>query len=435
MPKALTAQSVERIKPDPQRRLEIPDAVLPGLYLVVQPSGAKSWAVRYRFSGKPRKLTLGPYPALDLAVARECGRTSLQAVASGRDPGIERAEARRQTREARPDQDQVCAVIDEFIARHVRPNNKKRTAEEVERTFKLHVRPYWSDRRIQEITRRDVIELLDRIIDDGKPVQANRTLAAVRKLFNWAIDRSIIGTSPIVRVKAPTHEESRDRVVSDDELRLIWKAADYVGFPFGPFVQVLILTAQRRDEVANARYSEFNKAGDLWIIPRDRTKNSKEHDVPLSEAARGVIGTLPQIKGATDLIFTTTGNTPVSGYSKAKARLDAIMIKIAREEAMARGESPDNVQIKPWRIHDLRRTAASGMARLGQPVHVIEAVLNHSTGAISGVAAVYNRHSYLPEKRRALEAWGQFVLDLAGNSSEEKVIAFSKHSGTRAHTT
>ncbi|UVF18837.1 integrase arm-type DNA-binding domain-containing protein [Microvirga terrae] len=403
--------------------MEIPDAVLPGLYLVVQPSGAKSWAVRYRFGGKPRKLTLGPYPALNLGVAREFARTALQAVASGRDPSIEKAEAIRQAREGHPNQDLVSSVIDEFITRHVRLNNKKRTAEEVERTFKLHVRPYWSDRRIQEIARRDVIELLDRIIDDGKPVQANRTLAVVRKLFNWAVDRSILDTSPVIRINAPAQEESRDRVVLDDELRLIWKAADEVGFPFGHLVKVLMLTAQRRDEVANARRSEFNKAGDLWVIPKERTKNSKEHDVPLSEAARGIFESLPRIKGAAGFMFTTNGNTAVSGFSKAKARLDGIMLRIAREEAAVRGEDPTKIQIKPWRLHDLRRTVASGMARLGQPVHVIEAVLNHRSGAISGVAAVYNRHSYLPEKRRALESWGQFILGLATCTTDEKSLA------------
>jgi integrase len=421
MPKPLTAQSVERIKPDPQRRLEIPDAILPGLYLVVQPSGAKSWVVRYRFGGKPRKLTLGPYPALNLAGARERGRAALQTVASGHDPGTEKLEALRHARDGRPDTDQASAVIDEFIARHVRSNNKRRTAEEVERTFKLHVRPYWSNRRIQEITRRDVIELLDRIIDNGKPVQANRTLAAIRKLFNWAVDRSILEVSPVIRIKAPAQEESRDRVLSDYELYLVWKAADCLGFPFGPLVQILILTAQRRDEVAKARQSEFNKSGDLWTIPRERTKNNEEHDVPLSEAAREIIKELPRIKGAAGFLFTTTGDTSISGYSKAKARLDAIMLRIAREKAMTCGEDPDEIQIKPWRLHDLRRTATSGMARLGQPVHVIEAVLNHRSGEISGVAAVYNRHSYLSEKRRALEAWGLFICDLTAGTTEERV--------------
>jgi integrase len=351
----------------------------------------------------------------------------LQAVLYGRDPGTEKSEALRQARDARPNIDQASVVIDEFIARHVRPNNKKRTAEEVERTFKLHVRPYWSNRRIQEITRRDVIELLDRIVDDGKPVQANRTLAVIRKLFNWAVDRSILDASPVIRIKAPAQEESRDRVLSDYELYLVWKAADRLGFPFGPFVQILILTGQRRDEVAKARCSEFNKSGDLWTIPRERTKNHEEHDVPLSDAARGIIEELPRIKGAAGFMFTTSGVTSISGYSKAKARLDAIMLHIAREEATACGEDLDKMQIKPWRLHDLRRTVASGLARLGQPVHVIEAVLNHRSGEISGIAAIYNRHSYLSEKRRALQSWGQFILGLAAGTSEEKLVTFGTH--------
>src|SRR4051794_32003614 len=239
MPKALTAQSVERLKPDSTKQLQVPDGLLPGLYLVLQPSGSRSWAVRYRHAGTPRKLTLGGYPVLDLARARAEARTALQAVAQGRDPAREKQEAKRS---ARDEKDTVAAQVESFLARHTRKNNKARTAEEVERVFKLHVLPVWGERRVQEITRRDVVDLLDGIVDAGKPVAANRTLAAVRKFFNWLIDRSVLDASPVVRVKAPTPEKSRDRVLSDDELRLIWRAASRMGGPFGAFIQTLMLT-------------------------------------------------------------------------------------------------------------------------------------------------------------------------------------------------
>ena len=421
MAKTLTTQSVEKLKPDPIKRLELPDAVLPGFYLVIQPSGAKSWAVRYRYGGRSRKLTLGPYPALDLAVARERGRDALQTLALGRDPGREKAEANRRAREMVPERDQVSAVVEGFIERHVRPNTKKRSAEESERIFRKHVLPCWGRTRVHDISRADVIELLDRLVDSGRPVLANRTLAHVRKFFNWCVDRGILDTSPCVRIAAPSMEKSRDRVLSDAELRLVWKAAEGGGPPFGPFVQLLVLTGQRRDEVAGMRWSELNPDGSVWDIPGERTKNSEAHQIPLTDAAQAVLKGIPRLAGS-DLVFTTTGKTPISGYSNAKERLDSTMLEIASEEISA-SDSPQNSAIPPWRLHDIRRTAASGMARLGTPVHVIEAILNHRTGQVSGVAAIYNRHNYLPEKRKALEAWADYAAALVTDQPTRNVIA------------
>jgi integrase len=422
MAKGLTVAAVERLKPDPSKRLEVPDGLLPGLYFVVQPSGARSWAVRYRHASKPRKLTLGPYPALDLGTARDRARDALQAVALGRDPGAEKQDARRAARDEQPDRDLFASVVETFLERHARAKTKERSAEQAEQILRKHVIPAWGDRRIQDITRRDVIELLDNIVDAGKPALANQTLVYIRKLYNWALDRSIVDMSPCIRIAPPAEKVSRDRVLSDEELRLVWKAAERTGWPFGPLVKLLILTAQRRDEVAGARRRELHEDGTLWSIPGTRTKNSQAQDVPLSEPAQAIIRNLPRI-GRAEFLFTTTGETPVSGYSNAKERLDATMLAIAREEAEARGDNPDEVRIEPWRLHDHRRTAASGMARLGIPVHVIEAVLNHRSGQISGVAAVYNRHSYLPEKRRALEAWANFVLSIVEDRPASNVVA------------
>ncbi|GEO15068.1 tyrosine-type recombinase/integrase [Microvirga aerophila] len=333
MAKALTVQSVEKLKPDSSRRLEIPDGLLPGLYLVIQPSGVRSWAVRYRAAGKPRKLTLGPYPAVGLGTARERAREALQAVASGRDPSQQKQAARCEADPISPDRDLVSILIASFLERYVRPRLKPRSAEEVERLFKLHVLPIWGERRVQDITRRDVVELLDRITDRGTPVAANRTFAAIRKLFNWAVERSIIhGQSPCAGVRLPSAERSRDRVLSDEELRLVWLAASRIGWPFGSMVQLLILTGQRRDEVAAMRWSEISDAGRLWTIPGARTKNGQPHQVPLSNAARDILSTLPRLAGS-DLVFTTTGATPVSGYSKAKERLDRLIAELAIGQA------------------------------------------------------------------------------------------------------
>jgi integrase len=380
MPK-LTASYVEKIGP-PASRIEMPDAVLPGFYLVLQPSGHKSYAVRYRHAGRTRKLTLGTTAVLPLALARERAREALQAVAAGRDPAIERKEARA------GHADTIRHVAAQFVERHVRKLRPESIAI-AERMVNAYIVPAIGNRRIQAVTRRDIIELLDGIMDSGKPVTANRTLAVANRLFNWAVERSIIEVSPCIGVKRPAVEQSRDRVLTDDELALIWRAADRLEHPGGVFVKLLVLTGQRRTEVAGMRWSEID--GPLWTLPASRTKNARVHEVPLPAAAQVLLAGTPRIVGS-DFVLTVSGALPFSGFAPAKERLDEL------------------APISPrWVFHDLRRTLASGLARLGQPVHVIEAVLNHRSGTISGVAAIYNRHAYLEEKRAALELWAQHV--------------------------
>jgi integrase len=191
-------------------------------------------------------------------------------------------------------------------------------------------------------------------------------------------------------------------------------------------VKLLLLTGQRRDEVASARWSEFDLGADMpaWTIPKDRAKNGKAHVVPLSPAVVEILDSLPRVKDEVDFVLTTTGKTGVSGFSRSKALLDATMMEIAKEEADARGEKDFEPQIVPWRLHDLRRTCASGMAELGQPVHVVEAVLNHKSGSIKGVAAVYNRYEYAEEKRRALFAWATHVTSLIGARADNIISLF-----------
>jgi integrase len=202
-------------------------------------------------------------------------------------------------------------------------------------------------------------------------------------------------------------------VLSDDEIRLVWRAAGRLGAPYGGFVQLLAITGQRRDEVACMRRGEIK--GALWTIAADRMKGGAAHDVPLSEPAVRILADAPEI-GLAGYAFTVTGEGPISGYSDAKRKLDAVMLALAREA------DPDAPGIPHWTFHDLRRTAASGMARLGVLVHVIEAVLAHRGGQVSGVAAVYNRHAYLPEKRRALEAWAGHLMQLVGESPATNVV-------------
>ena len=407
---AFTVRAVEAMRPGITRR-EIPDAHMPGLYLVIQPSGAKSWAVRYRHQGQTRKHTLGSYPAIDLKAARQLGARALRGAAEGRDPGREKA----QVRSARIDS--IEHVAAQFIERHCKRSNRPRTAQETERLLRLHVLPRWKGRKISEITRRDVLDVIDRVIDDGAPIAANRVLAAVRKMLNWAVARDIITASPCAGVKPPTPERSRDRKLSDDELRLVWLAGEQVGWPFGPLIHLLILTGQRRDEVAKMEWREVDIEHQLWTLPRERVKNNEPHEVPLSSAAIAILSGVPQIGG--HFVLTTSGKVPSSNYSKSKHQLDALL--------------PPNMP--PWRLHDLRRTVASGMARLGINLPVIEKVLNHASGSFAGIVGVYQRHSFADEKRRALEAWGGFVDGVLTHGVPCQPIEPSSHKRSKVSAT
>jgi integrase len=395
----LTIRSVEAIKPGPERR-EIADSFLPGFYIVVQPSGARSWAVRYRHQGVPRKHTLGSFPQIDLKTARALASKALRAVAEGRDPGREKIAARAAKI------DSVDRVVEEFLERHVRRSNRPRTGQETERLLRQHVLPRWRGRMVHEITRRDVLDILDRVVDGGAPIAANRVLAAVRKFFNWCVARDILAASPCAGVKPPSAERARDRVLSDDELRLVWAAAEKLGGTFGPLVKLLALTGQRRDEVARMRWEEADIENRLWTLPAERTKNNKPHEVPLSERTLAVLKKLPHA-AASPFVFTTNGGaSPASSYSKNKRRLDALL----------------PADMPPWRLHDLRRTCASGMARLGINLPVIEKVLNHASGSFAGIVGVYQKYSFADEKRAALEAWGNFVTALVEGKPASKVV-------------
>jgi integrase len=388
MKRTLTVRTVEAVRPSNIRQ-EIPDAYLPGLYLIVQPSGMKSWAVRYRCNGATRKHTLGAYPAVDLKVARALGGKALRAAAEGRDPALEKKHARAAKA------DSVETIAAQFIERHCKKSNRPRTAEETERLLRLHVLPRWRGRMAHDITRRDVLDILDRVVDAGTPIAANRTFSAVRKMFNWAIARDIITASPCAGVKPPTAERSRDRVLSDHELVLVWQAADKIGWPFGPMLKLLILTGQRRDEVAKMEWSEVDFDGKVWTLPRERVKTDKPHEVTLSSAAIAVLKAVPRIASC-QYVFTTNGKSPASAYSKNKRRLDACLPQ----------------DMPAWRLHDLRRTMASGMQRLGINLPIIEKVLNHSSGSFAGIVGIYQRHEFFPERRQALDLWGDFVTNI-----------------------
>ena len=402
MAKKLTPLGIEAIKANPKKRQEIPDPAMPGLYLVVQPSGAKGWALRYRFAGKPAKLTLGKFPMMGLADARMAASDALAKVEIGTDP----AAAKQKTKAARleaqlSERDKVKTLVQEFYKRHL---SKLKSGDHARQFLDRFTVKEWGERDIQTITKRDLLDLLDEIADSGRTTTANRVLAHTRKFLNWCVERDIIAVSPAMGVKPVAKEASRDRVLTDDEIRLFWRACDATGQPWGPLGKLLLLTGQRLNEVAQMTDAEIR--GATWHLSADRTKNGRAHDVPLSQATGDVLTGMERVKSRAGYIHTTNGTSPVQGFHKARANIAEHMAAIAEQEA------GHPVEIPAWTFHDLRRTCATGLARLGIPVRVTEAVLNHISGTGAGIVAVYQRHDYADEKCDALEAWGRYVLAL-----------------------
>jgi integrase len=388
--KTLTAAGIEKMRPPAKGQVDHFDATLPGFALRISAKGTKSFALFYRIGGRLRRLTLGRYPVLTLAEARDKARKALQRVDLGEDPRYAQVTQRLQGG------DTFDNVAAKFVEKYARP--KRRSWQETERVLRVYVSPSWGPMPIGQIARRDVIELLDRVMDENGPYMANRVLATVRKMFGWAMERDIVPANPCAGVRAPGEEKTRDRVLTDAEIAVIWPATDQLGYPFGPLVRLLLITGQRRDEVAHMRWSDLDLDNKVWTIPRERTKSDRLQQVPLSSLAMEVLAETPRL-GDYVLSSGVRGDKPVSGFSVAKKRLDAIS------------------GLADWRLHDLRRTAASGMAKLNVPPHIIEKVLNHSTGTVSGVAAVYNRYGYLDEKRDALEAWASQVQSLLAKTA------------------
>jgi integrase len=392
----------------PEKRRELPDGKIAGLYLVLQPSGAKSWAVRYRVAGKPAKLTIGPYPSIDLATARKRAQEAIGDLAGGKDPAVAKKAAKDARRAENSIADQVESVAALFVERSAKRKAGPLWAREVERLLKVEIIPKIGSKRLGEVTRAEIHDLLDGIVDRGSPYTANRTLAVLRRMCNWAIERGIIASSPVEKIKPPGAETARDRILSDDEIRLAWGAFDAVGWPFGKIAKLLLLTGARRDEIAEARWSELDLAAKTLTIAKERSKNGIAHEIPLSDAALRIFEGLPRIGDGKDgPVFTTTGKTPVSGWSRAKEQLDRAI----------------GVSIPPWVLHDLRRTAASGMAGIGIAPHVVEAALNHKSGTIKGIAAVYNRYNYASEKRAALDAWARRLSTVVTGETASNAIS------------
>jgi len=379
----LTDMTVRKLVPKSGERVEVFDSRLPGFAVRVFPSGVKSFILFYRHDGKQRRVTLGRYPVLSLSDARRMAMNLLNKSAQGEDP--------QPPPQERPEGQPFTSVVEEFARLHCAQHNRPRTAEETERILRKSFVSAWGNTDLKAIEKGDVIAILDDIVGEGKASSANHALASIRKLFNWCVARDLISMSPCAGIARPAATPSRERVLSDDELCKIWRATDIVGYPFEAIIKLLVLTGQRRGEVAGMLFQEVDLDQRVWSIPAERTKSNREQILPLSASACSVLRELPRLSD--DLVFPALGRESgsFSGFSKSKHRLDA-----------ASG-------VASWTLHDIRRTVATGLARLGIAPHVVERILNHTSYTLGGVAGIYNRFGYLPEMRAALDQWSSHV--------------------------
>lgn len=389
--KKLTAAFVERVKPPAKDELTYFDQGFPGLALRVFYGGGKSWSFFYRIQGGSlRRTKLGTYPAMTLLQARDAWREARQNVAKGIDPsprrGVRRAETFRE-------------IVAEWMRRD-QSKNRASTIYQTDRLFQVDLLPAWGSRRIDTITSRDIIELLDKI-GDRAPTQAGRVFAHLHRLFGWCVRRGVLMANPIATVDKPGKYASREKVLSETEIVAVWSACSEA--PYGTAARLLMLTGGRLQEIARLRESEI--VGDVIELSGERTKGGRPHTIPLSSAARALLKSVPRGSSGEFLFSNDGGQNPVTAWGHAKGKIDAV------------------AKIDPWRLHDLRRTLATGLQRLGVNLQVIEAVLGH-VGTRAGIVGVYQRHGFKSEARAALEAWGAHVMALVEGREPGKVLPF-----------
>ena len=451
----LTAVAVKKLKPNKERR-EVADGN--GLHLVIQPSGTKSWAVRYRRAdGRPVKLTLGTCDVtgnelkgepvigghLTLAAARKLTAEVQRQRALGNDPVAD-----KKAQKLRQRQVAVDAADNTFLSGaryYIEHGRKKRTAKGLLRNrgwrdtaavlglryddageptlIKNGLAERWRDKPLAKIDVDDIHVIVDEAREKGIPgrpvrnseasdVRGREMGTALSGMFRFLVAKRRVASNPSIGLHRPDAPVARDRVLNikadvrgADELRWLWKASDRVGAPMGALAKLLLLTGQRRSEVAEMLIEELSDDLSTWRIPGARTKNGRPHEVPLAPLARDILAELIGERKSGFVFVSGTGETPLSGFSKGKRTLDEAMLEAARED-------DPNATIKPWRLHDLRRTAVTGMVEIGVAPHVVEAVVNHISGVKAGVAGTYNQSTLDKPKREALENWATYIQAL-----------------------
>jgi integrase len=408
-----TDRSIAALKPKADR-YEIWEDGRTGLGIRVASSGRKSFIYMYRFDGKPRRMTLGLYPKLSLANAHVLHAKATEVKERGVDPGAAHVAQRQAERSAETIED----LIDEYLEKYARPN--KRSADADERALRKEVGSIWGRRKASSISRRDIIKLLDDLVDRGSPVMANRLLAAVRRMFAFAVERDILSASPCIGVRAPTKETPRDRVLSATELREFWNGLDAAKMsqPVRLALRFMLVTLQRRVEVMEASWAEFDLTEKVWEIPAQRTKNNQAHQVPLSSLA---IDLLEEIKNASSDLEEIKEAKSDSDWLFPSPRGNRPMAPEAASHALR--NNLKSIGVERVTPHDLRRTGASNLTAMGVPRLVVSKLLNHAEG---GVTSIYDRYQYFAEKRHALDSWGTRLMEIvSGKPAAENVVKFA----------
>ena len=398
------------------------DQDLAGFGLKCTPKGNKIYIVQYRMGGRgfpTRRYKIGAHGPFTPDEARERARRVLQSIRDGLDPMQAKRAQKHNT---------VEKLIEGFI--ESRRTKGRRSADEIKRVLDREIGKAWRARSVASITKADIHHVLDAIVARGSPIIANRTLAHIKTMFNWAKSRGIVAQSPADNIEKPGEESSRERTPDDSELAEIWRATAKLDWPFEPAIKLLILTGQRREEVAQMRWSELKLAEGIWTLPATRTKNRQPHDIHLSSLALKVIRTVSPMEDC-DLVFSTNGETAISGWSKAKRRLDEEIGATRRAGARELGRDASKVgQMPDWRIHDLRRSIATGLANLGVAPIVADRILNHVPRKQKGqVMFVYNRAEYARERRRALELWGEHIERITYGFRDAEIRIFHPTNG------
>jgi len=405
--KKLNPKRVDALSPK-SKRYEVWDS--PGFGIRVSPQGRKTWVYLYWHGNKKHRMTLGVYPRVGLAEAREAHVEAERILGTGINPAAMAREHAAATKMAPT----VADIAQEYLERYAKP--RKRSWREDLRVLEKDILPAFGDRPAAEVSRRDMIRLLDGIVDRGAPIQANRTLAVVRKMFNFAISRDLVQFSPCVQVKAPADEVRRDRVLDARELRLFWRCLDWARM--APETKLAfklqLATAQRIGEVVSARWGDIDFEQNWWTIPAELSKNRLSHRVPLSPLAIRILGSARTLSGDTPFVFAS---------GRAGQRQDRHLTPGTMNRSLSKNRELFG-ELEHFTPHDLRRTAASHMASHRVPRLVIQKILNH---AEPGVTTVYDRHSYDEEKRSALTTWSTQLEALV---SDERLDSTTNAAGT-----
>lgn len=410
----LTERAVKALQPAPQgRRYEIMDAAVPGFGVRVTDRGRRSYFLltRYPGSSNPTRRSLGEVGAIELALARQKAREWLTTIQKGVDPKI--AQERERQAELRRQSHSFETVAEEFITKHV---SKLRTGKYIAGDLRREFVAKWGRRPVTDISRQDVLTIIEATVDRGAPHQARNLLAHIRKLFNWAIGRGTYGLehSPCSLLR-PTdivgRPAIRQRILSDQEWRAFWKATSELGYPFGTLFQSLAFTGCRLNELGSARWPEVDFDKKLLMLSPERMKTDAAHVVPLCDAVVAIFEELPRLG---DFLFTTSGKTPASGFSKAKSRIDDLMLTELRREA----ENPEKITLADWRLHDLRRSMRTGLSALGVHDRIAEMAIGHK---VQGLHKVYDQHSFLDERREALTRWERHLIGIVEERSNNLI--------------